>query len=429
MKANKIVLFMILLLLAIAVLPARSISVDEAVNLALSSSLQMENAKLELDSLKRQSKDSWGTLLPTMRVSGTLAKAENPATYQEFSNTSANLAFNFSFNFSPAMITSIRATKQSYINGLLTYEQAKAEMKVNVEKLYYAIVLQEEALKIKQDSLQIKKDRMDQALTDFENGYVPELYVLNTQVTYQNAKPEVDEAELSLAANKRNFAFLLGLDISEEITLTDTIDQDMVEINEATLLDNIAMRHDLSSIANSAKLLKLNKRALKESAFLPAVAVTGAYGQALGVIKDDNWLDLDNYIETKSLSVTVAYDLANLFPQSSTRQNLKKIKETENQLSIQYRMAEEGARLEVLSLFDKLQTTKEQIENFDRTVRLAESSYKMTQESYNNGTSDYLDLKDAENSLAQARLGRLSSQYDYLSALIDLEYATNQNIR
>lgn len=429
MKANKIVSLLILIALIITSLPARDISVDEAVDLALNSSLQMESAKLELASLKRQSKDSWGTLLPSINATGTLGKNNRYSPSYPENDPFLNFNFSFSFSFSPAMITSIKATKQSYLNGLLTYEQAKAELKVDVEKLYYAIVLLEESLNIQKNSLQIKKDRMDQARIDYENGFVPEIYVLNTEVTYENAKPEVDEVELSLAANKRSFAFLLGLDINEEINLTDPVDLKIVDIEEDKMLDNIGMRYDLSSITNSAKLINLNRRALREQAFLPSFNLSASHSPYIN-IDGDNWTKSKNYIDASGkVTLTVAYNLTNLFPQSSVQQNIKKLNETEKNLNVQYRMAEEGAKIEILSLLDRIKTTKEQISNFDRTVQLAEKSYAMTEESYNNGTTDYLTLKDSEYALEQAKLGRLSSQFDYLSALIDLEYATQQNIR
>jgi outer membrane protein TolC len=39
-----------------------------------------------------------------------------------------------------------------------------------------------------------------------------------------------------------------------------------------------------------------------------------------------------------------------------------------------------------------------------------------------------LDVRDAENSLNQAKLGLLSEQFNYLSNVLDLEYAVNSKL-
>ena len=47
----------------------------------------------------------------------------------------------------------------------------------------------------------------------------------------------------------------------------------------------------------------------------------------------------------------------------------------------------------------------------------------MTREAYRNGTAELLSLRDAEAQLIQARLSLASEKYNYLSNLLDLEYA------
>ena len=52
----------------------------------------------------------------------------------------------------------------------------------------------------------------------------------------------------------------------------------------------------------------------------------------------------------------------------------------------------------------------------------------MTLASYRNGTSELLDLRDAEDQLNQAKLGLANEKYNYLSGLLDLEYMLNTNL-
>jgi len=166
---------------------------------------------------------------------------------------------------------------------------------------------------------------------------------------------------------------------------------------------------------------------LKESSYIPSVALSASYQPVLsdmsGSWKSDNWID------NGSISLTLAWDLTNILPWSSSGQSLKSVKEGKAKLALGMRMSEENARIEIENLLDTLQKSKDQIEASDRSIALAQQSYDLMKESYDNGQAELLDLRDAENSLNQAKLTRLSNEYTYLSTLIDLEYATALDIR
>ena len=84
--------------------------------------------------------------------------------------------------------------------------------------------------------------------------------------------------------------------------------------------------------------------------------------------------------------------------------------------------------LTVKKSVDSLSQAKKAIESNQRNIKLAQRSYDMTAVAYRNGTKELLDLRDAENSLNQAKLGALNEQYNYLSYLLDLEYTLNTKL-
>jgi outer membrane protein TolC len=56
-------------------------------------------------------------------------------------------------------------------------------------------------------------------------------------------------------------------------------------------------------------------------------------------------------------------------------------------------------------------------------VNLAEQSYRLTEESYRAGLSDFLQVQSAELELRKARAGMTEQRFNYLTSLIDLEYS------
>ena len=79
--------------------------------------------------------------------------------------------------------------------------------------------------------------------------------------------------------------------------------------------------------------------------------------------------------------------------------------------------------MEIRTLTDKLKQSRTVIEAGKSSSDLAQRSYDMTREAYRNGTAELLSLRDAEAQLIQARLSLASEKYNYLSNLLDLEYA------
>ena len=135
--------------------------------------------------------------------------------------------------------------------------------------------------------------------------------------------------------------------------------------------------------------------------------------------KEDDWFD------NGSLSLTLAWNVTNMLPWSSNRQQAKDYRQNLAKLEISLDMLKENQKVQVRKAVDTLNQAKQQIENMERSVQLAQKAYDMQLRSYQSGTTELLDLRDSENSLNQAKLGQLNQKYQYISALMDLENTLN----
>lgn len=434
MKKKQIILIVILLF-SLSLVYARDISLNDAVNLALEQNLQLKNSKLELQTSERAYKYSYNTFVPDVKAM--LAVSKNNEDQQnaiknkllglpvEDPPVSLVYGINGSWTFNPAMITAVQIARLNYENGQISYEQACAQTKQSVSKLYYAIVLQQNSLKISEATFQAQLERYQQAQRDYDNGLVPVLALLQSQVAYQNLKPTLEDAKTNLANSKRQLALILGLNPLEELNLTSTIESEVVSINKEDLSELIENRYDVQKLMNNESLLKLQKTALIERTFIPSVVLSASWQPALYDISKKG---KDYWIDTGSISATVAWNLTNLLPFSSGYKDLKDVESGLEQLEYGKQLAFDNAKIEILNLVDKLNQARYNIESCETAEKLAQENYNMRFASYNVGMSDYLDLQEAQNQLNQSKLGKLSAQYNYISALIDLEYATNQTI-
>lgn len=457
MKHRYLITVVSLIALSLSTIGARDVSVSEAIDAAMNNNKQLQSAEVDLKTSQRADKNSWNGFLPTVQATGTLSHANSVSSTTKMANgllslmdsaTSGGLhgyqmeekktwatvfGLSLSFNFNPALITNIQLAKAKLASGELTYAQARAQTQVNVEKLYWGIALQEESLKLQKATLANTKDRMDQTKALYDAGYVNELSYLQAQVGYENLKPNVDQSVRQIAEQKRQFAFLLGFDPDEEINLTSSIEKEeerlgSIAIAEDLMFNGLSRRFDISALNAQNKVLSLQQKAVKDQIYFPTIALSASFQPVMGDITN-YWWDKDNWFDNGSVSMTVAWNLTNLLPWSSASQSVKDMDDAKEKIAISQQMMQDNARIEIKSLLDKINQSKDAIASSTRSIALAQQSYDMTCESYANGTSELLNVRDAENQLNQAKLGRLSNEYTYLSALIDLEYATQQTIR
>lgn len=434
-----------------------TLTVQDAVQLAESSSRTLKSAEIDIAMKERASKYGWNVLLPTLQLSTTLARTTDMDSTIESANSSIALAnalaslqgdapqteplkdteslhwaavgtASVSWNFSLAMIQQIKAAKASYEGGKISLEQSQREVTTQIKKLFYALLLQQEALKIQQVTLENSRQRMTQAQTNYRNGAVPELSLLQAQVTYQNMVPDVEQAAQSLQQQLDTFAFLLGAPVGTEITLVGEIEPNYIEADVDTLLAQYGGNNlDIQSLRNNIETLKMNLAAVNLSTWTPALNISYSWQPTLApyALDFDKWSNGDNWKDGGSLSFTLAWNITNMLPWSTNRQQAKDLQANIDKLEITMETLLENQKIEVRSAVNTLNQARAQIEAMGRNVSVAQRAYDMTMRSYRNGATELLDVRDAESSLNQAKLGQLQQKFNYLSALMDLEKALN----
>lgn len=437
------------------------LTIADAVDYALQNSRTLKSAQIDLEIKNRAAKYGWNVFLPNVQVTGTMSRAteynpqslaiipmlaplyqQHPELLSSFSPTtdfkneesrwSVIGGVSIGLNLSLAYIQQIKAAKAGYEGGRISWEQSQREVTTQIRKLFYALLLQQESLKIQQTTLENARQRMVQAQTNFRNGAVPEIQLLQTQVNYENTKPEVDMAEQSLRQTLDTYAFLLGMPVGTEIELVGEIEPVYIEANSDELLEKYGGNNlDIQSLRNSIDTLKMNLAAINLATWTPALSLNYSWqpvymGDAFSfpkdIGKDDKWYD------SGSFSATLAWNLTNMLPWSSNRQQAADLKANIAKLELTMETLLENQRVEVRKAVDTLNQAKEQIDAMGRNVTLAQRAYDMSARSYRNGTTELLDLRDAEASLNQAKLGQINQKYQYISALMDLEKALNTGL-
>ncbi len=417
-----------------------TLTVVDAVDYALQNSKTLKSAQIDLEMKTRAKNTAWNVFVPSVQAVGIGSRSN------EYTDPTAGLIpgvvsdpteidhwtvlgqIDVSLSLSLALIDGIKATKANYEAGLISWEQSVKETERDIRKMFYGLLLQQESLSLQQQSLLNAEERVRQAQINYNNGYIPELSLLQTQVTYENQKPQVLKAEQGLMQQLDLFAFIIGLPLGTNIVLEGEIDPLYIELEAQDLVNKyLYNRLDIQSFSKSKELLKIQLSATNFQTYTPALALGWGYNPIVLDIEEP-WFDGDNQKDNGALSITLAWNLTNILPFSANRQSAMDIKDNIEKMELQYETIVQNAEMEITNLVDNLQYSESAIEAAGQSIELAQRSYDMTLSAYYQGAAELLDVRDAEAQLNQAKLGELSERYNYLSYLLDLEYALNTEL-
>jgi outer membrane protein TolC len=113
---------------------------------------------------------------------------------------------------------------------------------------------------------------------------------------------------------------------------------------------------------------------------------------------------------------------------SANRQQARDIQDNIRKLEISLETVGQNNEMQIRKTVDSLEQSHQAILSSSRNIALAQRSYDMTAVAYRNGTTELLDLRDAENQLNLAKIGLLNEQYNYMSYMLDLDYMLNTTV-
>ena len=421
------------------------LTVEEAVNYAKENSRSLKSANIDLQIKKRAKNFSWNVLVPSVQATGTMSRSNEvtntmdaimsainpyyqPAEIEPSDHWKAIGGLTASLNLSVALIDGIRASFANYEAGLITWEQTYKETELNIRKMFYALLLQQESLNLQKTTLANAKNRFEQAKINFRNGLIPELSLLQTEVTYENQKPAIVKQEQALKEQLDTFAFLLGIPQGTEISLSGEITPDFVELNPQELYQKYMENNlEIALFKKNLEMMKINYSAQNLQIYTPAVSLSYGWQPVLSDITAD-WGDKDNWFDNGSFSVTLAWNITNMLPFSASSLKVQDLKNNIEQMNLNLINLEENAKMKINNLVNVLNQSRAAIESSNRNISLAQKSYDMTSIAYRNGTTELLDVREAETQLNQAKLALASEKFNYLAGLLDLEFAINSKL-
>lgn len=417
------------------------ITLEEAVEMALSESSQIKTARIDSNLKTRAYNTRWNVFVPSVSVTGSGIRSATVTDYSsmfpgmgpapEYSESdhwmySASVSASLNLNF--ALIEGIKASRNNLHLGYITLKQAEKQVERDVKKLFYSILLMQDNLSLQKELLENSKNRYEQAKINYQQGRVPELTVLQTQVTYENMKPSVMELEHTVRQQLRSFALVIGMEEGVLPNLVGEIKPEFVDLDKTVLAKKYsASSFDVISLQKNIMLMENSLMAAKFQMYTPSLSFSYAYTPTMSDVTAP-FFDSESWTDNGRFTASLYFDITGLLPFSSTYQKMLDTQANLDKLRLNLNLLVQNNASEIISLVEKLEKSKSSMEVSQMSVGLAQKAYDMTLTAFQNGTTELLDLRDSESQLAQARLGLANEGFNYISALLDLEYLVNADL-
>ncbi len=419
-----------LLLITAVLLTAESEQVltvqeDQAVALAMENNVSLRSASLDLESARAGLDNRWNLILPDFSASTGISRSDSLLTRSGSGSSgwSVNGSLSAQLTLSASTAISAAGTALAYQAESLSYDAAREELIVSVKKQFYYLLVNKENMDLQERNLDLAEKRYLQAKTNFENGLASEMTLMEARNSYESLKPDLLDTKTSYETQLMSFKKLLGLDLDNPIDIDGSLDVQPLDLDGELLIDTYLMnRLDVQAVMKALENAE-NQLSLTTAGNLsPSVKLSTGWTSSAQDISKPDWSD------SLTVSAAVTLPLNGFIPGSSESLAIKDAARSAEQARLSVEDTILSAEQEIRTILMELEGYRQNIEITGLSVELAQKTYDMTEAAYQSGSRELLDVEDAQNNLLEAEQNLLLSRYNYLSGLLDLEYALNADL-
>jgi outer membrane protein len=429
---------------------ARSVTLEEAVRLAIKHNPELESARLEVKKSDSRVLEAWGNTMPSVNLTGNyvhlidkpvsyfpdyllypLAKimdstARFPKATGELVLMPGSMSPGFSANasldfrqiiFNGAVFVGVGAAHvYSHLARDLYYTK-QVETVTKVRKAYYQALLAREAVDLMRSSLRNAEDNLKNVQLMQRQGIVSEYDELRASVGVENLRPAVIQSENNFNLALDALRNTIGITQNEDIAITGSLKFEAVDDSVLTQAEVLVLESNPGLIAMKRQI-ELNSAVInaERSGYLPTIFMFGSYSYS--AIKNEfNFSTNDFY---KSSQIGLSFSL-NLFQGLQTFAKVEQAQLEQRKSEEQKTSIERGLRTGTHSIKSNLQQARKRVEAQDKTVEMAERGYKIVTTRFLANAATQLEVNDAQLALTQAKVNRIQAIYDYLVASADLD--------
>ena len=441
LRNNRLLLTVFLCLSSVLIHAQEKITLDEAINIALSESNTIKIADMTIEKTGYAQKGAYSALYPNVSASGsyqrTLKKQvmamempeQGPMEFEVGMSNNVSAGISAAMPLVNAQLW--QSLKLSALDVELAVEQArssKISLVSQVKQAFYAVLLAKEAYDVYKEVYDNAQKNFEDVEKKYNVGKASEFEYLRAKVNVNNSEPEVYSAENAIVLAIWQLKAIMGIDLTTELDVEGKLADYTEELVASALVVN-----DTVSFENNTSLLQLRlqdemlSRTIKMTKFqyIPTLSASFAYNYvAMGNTFDMNW----NPYSVVALSLNIP-----IFDGFSKRNNIRQYQKTQDILRLNIEDTERNLNIALENYRDKMNTSVKRYTAAEATLEMAQKSYNISEKMYELGKATLVELNDAQLALTQAQLTMSQAIYQYMTnkaaidELMGVEYITEKN--
>jgi len=437
------------------------ISLEQALEIALSENVSVKVADMEIRRTEYAKKGSYAALFPQIDASGAYQRTiKKQVMYMDFDMGSLGGAMGggteggdvelpgageespmpevsmadglevgrwntWSAGISAAMpLVNAQLWKSIKVSGLdveLAVEKARSsrlDMVTQVKNAYYGTLLAKEAFDVYRQVYDNAVKNLEETQKRYDAQKASEMELIRAKTTVANAVPNVYNAESSVILSLWQLKAVLGVDLDMNIDidgkLADYAQQMFYDIHQ---YDNAGLENNttMKQLAIQAEMLAENIK-LQKYAYIPSLAL--AFNYSMNAMTND--FNFSEYRWTPYSYIGLSLNIP-IFSGGKRYHQVKQARNQYDQMQLQVVNTERQLKIAIRQSLTTMETNMKSYYAAKDAVTSAQKGYDIAEASYKVGRSTLIELNDAQLALTQSQLAESQAIYNFIIAKAQLE--------
>ena len=367
---------------------ALQLTLDQALEIALSESNTIKIADMTVEKTGYAKKGSYASLYPNVNINGSYQRTlQKQVMVMDMGGQPMEIKVGRDNNISTSATASMPLVNASLWESLklsgmdveLAVEQARSSkigMVKQVKQAFYAVLLAQKSLDVVTQVYENAQKNYEKTEQRFNVGKASEVERLRAQVTMMNAEPNVSSAENAVLLATWQLKAVMGIDLDTDVEVVgDLNDYTQQMLAPYVSEDDLSNNSSLVQLDIQNRMLESTIRMQKKQ-YLPTLAANINYNySAMG---DDKLSWFPSSTAALSLSIPVFDGFQKHF-------NIKQSQVNKSMLELQREDVERNLRIGIRNYNDQMALCIKNYEAANATVAIAQKNYEKTEQRFNVG--------------------------------------------
>ena len=393
---------------------AKELTLNQAIDMALAYSPNLEASREDLAVAHLQEKQAYTHYLPTLSTNYGYSRADSEPTVTIAGRVypaGTTDIYSWSTRLDQPVFTGFRVSSSHRLAELgvdvakINLRLIKLDLALAVKEAYLSYLRAIKGVLVGKQGVELLEDQLRISKDFYEVGIVPITNVLKTEVDLANSRQRLLEVENLVAVTRASLNRLLGLPLDRTLKVKDILQHRKVSITYQ-VARNVALA-ERPEIKALALQLKQADQSIKVagSEFYPQVNLRGSFNKQ----SDSPEMSDSMFYDPYGWAVTATVDWT-FWEWGRTRYKVSAEKAKKKRIEAMRREMEDRVDLDVKQAYLSLREAEKSIATARAAITQAEENYRITQDRFKEQLTTNTEVLDARVLLTRA-------QDNYYSAL------------